>query len=159
MSDEVNLEEFEALINIANLDDVFLSKVIEIYHQRLLNNESALQKLALLGISPENVKSHQLGYCDRTLNKYVKPLEHAEGANFRGALRRNELTNESGHELFRGCIVEPIFENNALVAVCGVKLLTPSKAAPRVIQWYRDTVYRYPVYFYIMTMAKHYVAH
>ena len=159
MNYDVNIEEFEALINTANLDDAYLSRLIDIYHQRLNNNEMALQKLSRFGISSEDIETHQLGYCDRTLNRYVKPLEHFEGAKFRGALRRNELTNENGHELFRGCIVEPVFENNILVAACGVKLLAPSRKAPRVIQWYRDTVYRYPVYFYIMAMGDYYVTH
>lgn len=146
---------FESLST--HLDEIYISQLFDIYHQRLLSNIPVCQKLERRGISRETIEKHQIGFCDRTLNRYVPVLEHPDGAGFRGVLRRYGLTKINGHEVFRGCVVEPIYDNEAIVAACGIKLICPSRPAPRIIQWYRSQIYPFAINFALMRWGQRYV--
>ncbi|GAB3036691.1 hypothetical protein [Bowmanella dokdonensis] len=159
MSSELHIEEFEQMLMSVDIDELYLKQLFDIYHQRLLANAAACKKLARRGISMDTITSQQIGICDRKLNRYVQTSEKPDGAGFRGALRRLGLTKANGHEIFRGCIVEPVFDEGKLIAACGVKLRCPSRPAPRIIQWYRDCVYTHPIRFSIMVWGQRYVTH
>ncbi|UXK09630.1 hypothetical protein N5094_05225 [Shewanella putrefaciens] len=159
MNIEMHIDEFEQMLPSIDVNDVYLKQLFDIYHQRLLANADACQKLARRGINMESIAYHHIGFCDRKLNRYVQTSDTPDGAGFRGALRRLGLIKVSGHEIFRGCIVEPVFDGDTIVAVCGVKLTCPSRPAPRIIQWYRHSVYVHPVRFNIMIWGIRYVTH
>lgn len=133
MTIDMHIDAFEPMQPTIDLNNVYLKRLFDIYHQRLLANADACQKLARRGISMDSIEAHWIGYCDRTLNRYVPTSEHADGAGCRGALRRLGLIKVSGHEIFRGCIVEPVFEGETIIAACGVKLACPGRPAPRII--------------------------
>ncbi len=139
------------------LDEIYISQLFEIYHQRLINNELACLKLARRGVNLDVIQKHHIGFCDRTLNRYIPAVETPDGAGFRGVLRRHGLTKINGHEVFRGCIVEPFFDNTTIVAACGIKLICPSRPAPRIIQWYREQIYSLPISFKLMQWGQRYV--
>ncbi|KUM52067.1 hypothetical protein [Rheinheimera sp. EpRS3] len=159
MNREIHIDGFEQMLVSVDVDDIYVKQLFEIYHQRLITNPMVCQKLKLRGIGMDAILAFQMGYCDRKLNRYVQPSDKPDGAGFRGALRRLELTKANGHEIFRGCIVEPVFEGDRLIAACGVKLICPSRPASRIIQWYRNCVYTCPVRFNIMVWGKRYVTH
>ncbi|MEH8019551.1 hypothetical protein MN202_20135 [Rheinheimera muenzenbergensis] len=159
MQSEIYIAEFEQILAPIDFDNLYLMQLFDIYHQRLLANTDAMLKLVRRGINERVIQERKIGICDHKLNRYVKPIEHAEGAEFRGALRKLGLTNINGHELFRGCIVEAVHHNDSIVAACGVKLICPSRPAPRIIQWYRHSVYHAPVTFELMAWGKRYVTH
>ena len=104
---DYRIDEFEALLSPVDLDETYLSQLFDIYHRRLMANPVACIKLHRRGITKEAIVACQIGLCDRTLNQYVKPYDTVEGGGFRGAMRRLGLTKKNGHELFRGCVVEP----------------------------------------------------
>ncbi|MCL1043684.1 hypothetical protein L2712_18820 [Shewanella marisflavi] len=159
MDTDLHLEAYEQMLASSNAEDSYLRQLFDIYHQRLLINPHVCQKLARQGISMDSIETHLIGYCDRTLNRYVSGASKVDGAGYRGTLRRMGLLKSSGHEIFRGCIVEPLFEGENIVAACGVKLNCPSRPAPRIIQWYRHRTYYHAVKFHLMIWGKRYVAH
>jgi hypothetical protein len=159
MNIEVHNDEFEQVLASFDVDEIYLKQLFDIYHHRLLANAAACQKLARRGIDMDSITTLQIGYCDRKLNHYVPMSDQVDGAGFRGALRRLGLIKTNGHEIFRGCIVEPFWDGETIVAACGVKLSSPSRPAPRIIQWYRNCVYTRPVRFKIMKWGMHYVDH
>lgn len=159
MTIDMHIDAFEPMQPTIDLNNVYLKRLFDIYHQRLLANADACQKLARRGISMENIKRLQIGFCDRKLNRYVQASDTLEGGGFRGALRRSGLIKVSGHEIFRGCIVEPVFEGETIIAACGVKLACPGRPAPRIILWYRYCIYTRPVRFNIMVWGERYVTH
>lgn len=159
MDTNLHIDAFEQMLASPDVDDIYLKQLFDIYHQRLLANPGVCQKLARRGISMDSIEAHWIGYCDRTLNRYVPTSEQADGAGCRGALRRLGLTKVNGHEIFRGCIVEPLLEGDNIVAACGIKLICPSRPAPRIIQWYKYSVYTRAIKFHIMIWGRRYVAH
>jgi hypothetical protein len=157
MSDNIHIDEFERMLTAVNVDEMYIKQLFDIYHQRLISNAKVCKKLNRRGIGRNVIGTHYIGYCDRTLNRYVEKVDKPDGAGIRGALRRAELTKANGHELFRGCIVEPVFMDDMIIAACGIKLISPSRTAPRIIQWYKDSVYTQPISFQIMSWGMRYV--
>jgi hypothetical protein len=150
-------DSLESMLTIVNVDENYLHQLFDIYHQRLLHNQHLIDKLSRRGICREAIANNYIGVCDRSLNRYIDTSSKSEGAGFRGTLRRVGLTKENGHEVFRGCVVEPVYIDDRLVAVCGIKHICPSRKAPRIIQWYRDTIYELPINFFIMAWGVRYV--
>lgn len=153
----IHIDEFEAMRTSIGADEMYIEELFRIYHHRLLANHDVCNLLYRRGVSHPVIAANTIGYCDRKLNRYVAPSEKQQGAAFRGALRRAGLTKENGHEVFRGCVVEPFREGNAIVAACGIKVICPSRPAPRIIQWFNKSVYTAPVSFHIMAWGKRYV--
>jgi hypothetical protein len=159
MKNDFYIDEFDQLLAPIETQETYLKQLFTIYHQRLLSSPDVLRKLERRGISDEVVKTNLIGHCDRKLNRYISKSEKPDGAAFRGALRRVGLTSVHGHEIFRGCIVEPIFEDDKVIAAMGIKLICPSRPAPRILHWYREQIYTKPLSFKLMTWGKRYVTH
>ncbi|MGB0898632.1 MAG: hypothetical protein ACPGSN_05210 [Psychrobium sp.] len=159
MDTNLHIPEFEQMMVNTNLEDVYLNQLFDIYHQQLLGNSDAQIKLARRGISEQMIEQHQLGHCNRTLHHYVDDADTVDGGGFRGTLQSLALIKpETGHELLRGCIIEPLLnEEGNIVAACGIKLICPSRPAPRIIQWFRYKHYPFAVQFQLMTWGKRYV--
>lgn len=102
----------------------YLSMTIEQYSHRLISSETALPYLTKTrGLSLSVLSSFDVGYCDRSLGKELPDPESFEGAMIRGTLQRFGLIKPNGRELFRGCIVVPIKdEQGAIVDMYGRKL-------------------------------------
>ncbi|MCH2088285.1 MAG: hypothetical protein MK175_13960 [Pseudoalteromonas sp.] len=159
MNEIETIDEFEQMLQRINIDEVYIKQLFDIYHSRLLNDATACNKLARRGISHEAIIQYHLGYCDRSLNRYIKTSSTAEGASFRHVLKCAGLITANGHEVFRGCIVEPIYHEGTLLAVCGIKLICPSRPAPRIIQWFNGAMYPKPLAFHLMKWGARYVTH
>jgi DNA primase catalytic core len=85
-------------------DLLWLSRVVEHYHRRLLETPSAQDYLRSRGIvAPEFATTFRIGYADGTLLQVVSP----EG---REALKRIGVITESGRELMGGCVIFPLVD-------------------------------------------------
>jgi len=158
MDTNLHISEFEQMMVNANLEDVYINQLFDIYHQRLLSNTEAQIKLARRGISEQIIKQYRLGHCNRKLHNYIDCADTVEGGGFRGTLQSLALIKPTGHELLRGCIVEPVVDYDGnIIAACGIKLICPSRPAPRIIQWFRYKHYPFAVPFQLMTWGSRYV--
>ncbi len=85
-------------------DLLWLSRVVEHYHRRLLETPAAQDYLRSRGITaPEFATTFRVGYADGTLLQVISP----EGKQ---ALKRIGVIAESGRELMGGCVVFPLVD-------------------------------------------------
>lgn len=105
-------------------DSKLLSRVIEYYHQTLLQSSVAMAYLEKRGIaSLDAVRTFKLGYANRTLGYRLPSANRVDGAAMRGQLQRLGLMRESGHEHFNGSLVMPIInEGGEVTEVYGRKI-------------------------------------
>lgn len=83
---------------------LWLSRVVEHYHRRLLETPAAQDYLRSRGITaPEFATTFRIGYADGTLLQVISP----EG---RQALKRIGVISESGRELMGGCVIFPLVD-------------------------------------------------
>lgn len=159
MLDNFSVPEFEGMMVEVNIDDVFLPQLFGYYHQRLMANSSVYTYLITSGMTDAAIVNRQLGYCDRTLNRHIKRSITTDGATFRGCMQRLELIKATGHELFRGCLVEPIFDTQGnVISACGVKLgKRVRRNAPQTLFWYRKGVYTEMIRFKLAELGGRYV--
>ncbi|MEO9943783.1 hypothetical protein [Paraglaciecola sp.] len=143
MFDDFSIPEYETMMSMVSSDGILLTQTFDYYHNQLMANAQVCSQLTELGLKELNLVSGKFGYCDRTLNRYINRSVTDEGGAFRGCLQRLALIKDTGHELFRGCVVEPIFNDEAeVIAACGVKLAKRVRRnAPQAIYWYRKDVY------------------
>src|SRR6266511_356756 len=88
----------------AQNDLLWLSRVVEHYHRRLLETPAAQDYLRSRGITaPEFVTTFWIGYADGSLLQVISP----EG---RAALKRVGVITEGGRELMGGCVVFPLVD-------------------------------------------------
>jgi hypothetical protein len=143
MLDDVDVSEFDVMIVDVSVDDIFLHQLFDYYHQQLVVNKRVYEQLLALGLTETVINQGKFGYCDRTLNRHIKRSVTTDGGAFRGCMRRLGLIKETGHELLRGCMVEPVFNDKGeIISACGVKLgKRVRRNAPNAIYWYRQDVY------------------
>ncbi len=85
-------------------DLLWLSRVVEHYHRRLLETPAAQDYLRSRGIvAPEFGGAFRVGYADGTLLQVISP----EGKR---ALKRIGVITEGGRELMGGCVVFPLLD-------------------------------------------------
>ena len=85
-------------------DLLWLSRVVEHYHRRLLETPAAQDYLRSRGITaPEFATTFRIGYADGTLLQVISP----EGKQ---ALKRIGVIAESGRELMGGCVIFPLVD-------------------------------------------------
>jgi DNA primase catalytic core len=85
-------------------DLLWLSRVVEHYHRRLLETPAAQDYLRSRGITaPEFAATFRIGYADGTLLQVISP----EG---RAALKKIGVISESGRELMGGCVIFPLVD-------------------------------------------------
>jgi len=83
---------------------LWLSRVVEHYHRRLLETPSAQDYLRSRGITaPEFATTFRIGYADGTLLQVISP----EGKQ---ALKRIGVIAEGGRELMGGCVTFPLVD-------------------------------------------------
>ncbi|MBD2822381.1 toprim domain-containing protein [Xenorhabdus sp. 42] len=97
------------LIHDAVGQQALLSRVVEFYHQTLLNAPEAHQYLKKRRLDhPELVSHFKLGFANRTLGYRLPEKKQKAGAEIRARLQAAGLLRESGHEHFSGSLVVPV---------------------------------------------------
>jgi len=87
------------------------TRVVEFYHQTLLNSEDAIAYLEKRKLNhPELVVHFKLGYANRLLGYRLPPKAKKEGAQIRAQLQQLGILRESGHEHFSGSLVVPVID-------------------------------------------------
>ncbi len=159
MLDDLDIPEYEAMIAAVSVDDIFLCQLFDYYHQQLVTNERVYGQLLASGFAETAISKGKFGYCDRTLNRNINRSVTNDGAAFRGCMRRLGLIKNTGHELLRGCVVEPIFSDSGdVISACGVKLSKRVRRnAPSAIYWYRQGVYTELMHFTLSALGGLYV--
>ena len=97
-------------------DRVLLSQVVGFYADALAGSSDAMAFLARRRISLEAAGVFRLGFADRTLGYRLPETNRKAGAEVRGRLQRLGVLRPSGHELFRGSLVVPVFDAGGDVA-------------------------------------------
>ena len=91
-------------------DRELLGQVVGFYADTLRESGDALAFLERRRINdPEAVSVFRLGFADRTLGYRLPDANRKAGASLRGRLQTLGVLRPSGHELFRGSLVVPIF--------------------------------------------------
>jgi DNA primase len=97
-------------------DRVLLGQVVGFYADALASSTDALAFLARRKISGEAAGVFRLGFADRTLGYRLPEANRKAGAEVRGRLQRLGIIRPSGHELFRGSLIIPVFDGVGDVA-------------------------------------------
>ncbi len=98
-------------------DRELLSQVVGFYGDTLRESGDALAFLERRKINdPEVIAAFKLGFADRTLGYRLPDANRKAGASLRGRLQTLGVIRPSGHELFRGSLVVPIFDSVGDVA-------------------------------------------
>ncbi|MBI6547186.1 CHC2 zinc finger domain-containing protein [Xenorhabdus lircayensis] len=99
------------LIREAVGQQALLLRVVEFYHQTLLNAPEAQQYLKKRRLDhPELVSQFKLGFANRTLGYRLPEKKLKAGAEIRARLQAVGLLRESGHEHFSGSLVVPVLD-------------------------------------------------
>ncbi|MBD2807105.1 toprim domain-containing protein, partial [Xenorhabdus sp. ZM] len=86
-----------------------LHRVVEFYHQTLLNAPEAQAYLTKRRLNhPELVAQFKLGFANRTLGYRLPAKQLKAGAEIRAQLQAVGLLRKSGHEHFSGSLVIPV---------------------------------------------------
>jgi hypothetical protein len=143
MLDDFVIPEFEATLNNIGAEEIYLNRLFEYYHQRLILSPKIYKAVITLGLTQENILEKKLGYCDRTLKRFINDSLEINSYSFRNYLKSVKLIKVSGHELFRGCVIEPVFDDqNNLTSACGIKVNNRIRRnASNTICWYLNNVY------------------
>ena len=91
-------------------DRVLLGQVVGFYADALVGSADALAFLERRRISVEAAGVFRLGFADRTLGYRLPEANRKAGAEMRGRLQALGVLRPSGHELFRGSLVVPVFD-------------------------------------------------
>ena len=91
-------------------DRVLFGQVVGFYADALAGSADAMAFLTRRKISSEAAGVFRLGFADRTLGYRLPEANRKAGAELRGRLQRLGVLRPSGHELFRGSLVVPVFD-------------------------------------------------
>lgn len=102
----------------------YIDLAMSLYQKALSSSIAAKSYLTSeRGLALDLIEDKKIGYVDRSLGKVIPDGDHFEGAMIRGALQRFGLLKSNGRELFRGCVVFPVFDEfGKLVDVYGRKV-------------------------------------
>jgi DNA primase catalytic core len=111
-----------------------LQRVTEFYHNTLKQNpdvQAYLEKRGLL--NAELIDAFKLGFSNRSLHTKLASADTRVGKDQRAELVEVGLFHKTGHELFNGCLVVPVLDENGLVLdMYGRKISTKlRKSSPR----------------------------
>ena len=72
------------------------------------------------------------------MGRNIPRAKTAEGAAIRGSLQRVGLIKATGHELFRGCVVFPTYNNNGtVISAVGYRIGRVRSGDKTVVYWRR----------------------
>jgi hypothetical protein len=120
-----------------NLDELNIQQAFDYYRKRYQQSPSAQQFVANSCSIDDDIKqSAFVGYCDRTMGKHIPKAKTCEGAAMRGSLQRSGLVRSSGHELFRGCVVFPMYHDNGnVISAIGYRVGRIRFSDKAVVYW------------------------
>lgn len=122
---KTTVPRLKAPVELDAADHKQLARVIDYYHQRLLDTRPAQEYLEKRGLrNPEAIKTFKLGYADRTLGLRLPQKNRKTGKALRDQLEKIGIfREETGHEHLNGCLVIPVIDENGLITeVYGRKL-------------------------------------
>ncbi|MBF0547366.1 MAG: toprim domain-containing protein [Candidatus Riflebacteria bacterium] len=98
-------------------DREILRQVIDFYHRAIKENPEALGYLEKRGLKNSEMIDHfRIGYSDRTLGLRFPNADYKSGLPLRYRMAQLGIIRETGHELFQGSIVFPIFDEHGNVS-------------------------------------------
>jgi DNA primase len=120
-----------------NLDELNIQQAFDYYRARYQQSNSAQAFVANSVIIDDDIKQRDfIGYCDRTMGKHIPKTKTYEGAAIRGSLQRSGLVRASGHELFRGCVVFPMYhENGNVISAIGYRVGRIRFSDKAIVYW------------------------
>ena len=108
-------------------DQALLNRVIDFYHETLLQSPEALVYLDKRGLNdPELIAHFKLGFANRTLAYRLPEKSRKAGAELRGQLQEIGILRQSGHEHFNGSLVVPVLDGNGNVTEVYGRKITPN---------------------------------
>ncbi|KZW99043.1 hypothetical protein JL49_19630 [Pseudoalteromonas luteoviolacea] len=129
--------DYLSLVNDIDYDEVYLNQVFQYYHERFMHSDVAQAFLVHEERVPEKFLNNPLiGLCDRTLGKHIPKARTFEGGAIRGSLQRFGILRPTGHELFRGCVIFPSFDDSG-----HIKSAVGYRIAERIRYWDKIIVY------------------
>jgi len=85
-----------------------LNRVVSFYHKAFCEDQRALEYLKTRGITDTSIfADFKIGYSNGTLLNTIP-----EDGDIREALKEIGILNSKGHEMFYGCVVFPLFDEN-----------------------------------------------
>lgn len=102
------------LLAIPSLNAIYIQELFDDYRDCYLNDKSHQEFVQTSPRIPEELRDHSyIGVCDRTSGKRIKKARTLDGGAKRGSLLRDGLyIPPHCGELFRGCIVFPLMDDN-----------------------------------------------
>jgi hypothetical protein len=122
-----------------NLDDLHIQQTFE-YYQKCYQANCRAQAFFTEScrLADEYGDSLLIGLCDRTMGKNIPKCRSPEGAAIRGSLQRCGLVRASGHELFRGCIVLPSYDENFnVISAVGYRMGRLRAGDKSIVYWHK----------------------
>jgi hypothetical protein len=138
----MNMQIDNSYLNVLgqiNLDDLNIQQAFDYYLQRYRQSELA-QLFVNESCRIDDVfrDSAIIGFCDRTMGTNIPKRKSPEGAAIRGSLQRCGLVRSTGHELFRGCIVFPTYDNNDnVMSAVGYRIGRIREGDKTVVYWHK----------------------
>jgi hypothetical protein len=132
-------ESYLDVLGQISLDEMHIQHAFDYYKQRYQRSASAQTFVTTnCSIDDEMKSSLQVGYCDRTIGNHIPRVRTAEGAAIRGSLQRCGLVRGTGHELFRGCVVFPTFDDNGtVISAIGYRIGRIRSGDKAVVYWHK----------------------
>ena len=104
-----------------------LNRVIDFYHETLLQSTEALAYLDKRGLNdPELIARFKLGFANRTLAYRLPEKSRKAGSEIRGQLQEIGILRQSGHEHFNGSLVVPVLDGEGKVTEVYGRKITPN---------------------------------
>jgi len=136
---QTNNSQYLDVLGQINLDGLHIQQAFDYYQQRYRQSEFAqLFVKDSCRIDAGFRDSTIIGFCDRTMGKNIPMRKSPEGAAIRGSLQRCGLVRSTGHELFRGCIVFPVYdENNNAISAIGYRIGRIRQGDKAIVYWHK----------------------
>jgi hypothetical protein len=132
-------ESYLSVLGQISLDDLHIQQAFDYYKKQYCKSELAQQFVASSCLIPvEHTGSVVICFCDRTMGKNIPKSKTPKGAAIRGSLQRCGLIRASGHELFRGCIVLPTYdESENVVSAVGYRMGRIRVGDKAIVYWHK----------------------
>lgn len=135
--------DYQSIDTSSHLDAMSIRYLFQYYRKRYLTNEWASAFVA----SHDNLSLEERTHptpclCDRTLNRVIGGQRTLEGGAIRGSLKHlGLLAPVSGVEIFRNCIVFPVFDDEGdIVSACGYRYGARVRNHSGIVKWTKPSV-------------------
>ncbi|MBI5194566.1 MAG: toprim domain-containing protein, partial [Nitrospirae bacterium] len=105
---QTKTSELHNSMNSTNSKTRLLNRVVSFYHKSFCEDQRALQYLQSRGITDNSIfADFQIGYSNGTLLNTIP-----DEGDIHNLLKEIGLLNDKGNEMFYGCVVFPVFDEN-----------------------------------------------